>query len=73
MPCLLIVCYFIVDTIDEIESKHEKESLSSHTGREQVPSTTGPQSTADPAATVSDFLSIQGSTGDSLSRLEYHR
>ena len=48
-----------MDTIDEIEGKQDKESLSSQTGRDQVPSTTGPQSIVDPTATVRLFLSAK--------------
>jgi hypothetical protein len=37
-----------VETIDEKESKFEKESISSRTGRDQIPSSTVPPTATDP-------------------------
>jgi hypothetical protein len=46
-----------VDTIDETESRYEKESISSRTGRDQIQSTTIPPTTADPSSTNVKYLS----------------
>ncbi len=48
-----------METIDETESRYEKESISSRTGREQVQpttTTTGPSLTTEPATNVIFFL-----------------
>jgi hypothetical protein len=41
--------YVLVETIDENESKFEKESISSRTGRDQIPSSSIPPNSTDPA------------------------
>ncbi len=43
-----------METIDENESKHEKESNASRTDREQIQSTSVPPTTTDP--TVKDYF-----------------
>jgi hypothetical protein len=47
-----------VETIDETESRYEKESISSRTGREPVQPTTAtaPSLTTEPATNVSFFF-----------------
>jgi hypothetical protein len=49
----IFIYYFIVETIDETESKHEKESISSRTGRDTMQPTTGPPAATDPTTTKS--------------------
>jgi hypothetical protein len=45
-----------VETIDENENKFEKESISSRTGRDQIPSSSVPPTTTDPTSVNRLFL-----------------
>lgn len=47
-----------METIDENESKYEKESISSRTGREQIQSTSVPPTTTEPTNVNLSFFGV---------------
>jgi hypothetical protein len=56
MVCTAFIAYFLVETIDETESRYEKESASSRAGKDAAQVATVPATVTDPAANVSTDL-----------------